>query len=53
MSKPDTYPVPESDAEQAKNKRRNRNSQDANPEPMAGSHRVKQQNHTRHNNAEG
>ena len=49
MSKPDSVPVPEADR-QRHVERRNR---DARQEPLAGSKKVKQENHSRHNNGEG
>lgn len=49
MSKPDVYPVPE--AQEKHNAERHANNQPQ--EPMSGSKRVKQKNHSRHNNGEG
>lgn len=47
MSKPDTYPV----ANSARGTRQKQTNQPQ--EPMSGSKRVKNENHSRHNNGEG
>ncbi|CAM4471621.1 MULTISPECIES: small acid-soluble spore protein P [Paenibacillus] len=51
MSKPDTYPVAAAQrSEERRYKNKNKGGQ---MEPMSGSKRVKQENHSRHNNGEG
>jgi len=49
MSKPDNYPVPGATGQHNAERRPSRAQQ----EPMSGSKRVKQANHSRHNNGEG
>jgi small acid-soluble spore protein P (minor) len=49
MSKPKTQPVPQP----ADHRRRNSEVEHQPTEPLNGSKSVKNQNHTRHNNAEG
>lgn len=49
MSKPDSYPVPEAQ----ENEGRQRRSRGQQQEPLSGSKKVKQRNHVSHNNPEG
>jgi small acid-soluble spore protein P (minor) len=49
MSKPDTIPVPESNPPEHSEQREPKRNQ----EPLSGSKKVKQANHSRHNNGEG
>ncbi|MFC5648002.1 small acid-soluble spore protein P [Paenibacillus solisilvae] len=50
MGKPDSVPVPNPDESRGRNK----NTQGSGlQEPLSGSKKTKQHNHTRHNNAQG
>ncbi|MDQ0063914.1 small acid-soluble spore protein P [Paenibacillus harenae] len=48
MSKPESYPVPEANPQQGKQR-----SGGGQQKPLSGSKKTKQQNHVSHNNPEG
>ncbi|GFN34195.1 small acid-soluble spore protein P [Paenibacillus xylaniclasticus] len=51
MSKPDSIPVPNPESDSRASRRQRHHNQPQ--QPLSGSKKVKQQNHSRHNNGEG